>query len=557
MRHRIGSAAAVLACVWVAAAPRVFAYSGIEHRQVSQDALRIAFDAMDAPRCPSGADSKSCCGQPLTLTEEDQANLRALFDQTGSNISYADIVAFVDHVLDPIKLIERDQTISGLPTKPEDLNGRYLSELRSRLSLQAWAARNNDSHFQSQAMMSWWFWHRDAVLTAAYGNAVKGQPTGSERLFAGLFMNAISNHYLEDSFAPGHVITPREGMHDAAAISMHDYYNRVGAEFSIEPTRWQELAALIDPSRHAALFLRDWEAPWEREGLLREIEIEVLLRKIKDYGFGPGTLRFRGDDYLLPSKWKLAKFPDLQGQALRQRIFMTLVVARSILDVLESRACGEPVNSFESYKWWPLRQSHESGMRYTLARGGYPYGEYVEAPAPRIHYGVLSSVEISSQSTVLNGVEDTRGVITGVVIPTFFSWLPPPGEKVGDTYVPSQRVPAVALGLSYRMDDELPGFGSFVRLSLLSPRLDLHGGLALGVERYTWARHESYRFHPEARVGVGASLFVLFGAVGFDHALDANGNLKGSLTVRSGIQIGIPWSKIPRHSRKPDQEGLR
>ncbi|HEX3130696.1 MAG TPA: hypothetical protein VH394_25385, partial [Thermoanaerobaculia bacterium] len=240
-----------------------------------------------------------------------------------------------------------------------------------------------------------------------------------------------------------------------------------------------------------------------------------------------------------------------------QRIFITLVVARSIVDVLESRAYGTPVNSFENYEWSPLRRSHEPGKRYILARAGYPYGEYVEQQVPRINYGLLSSIEISSQSTVLNGVEDTRGVVTLVHIPTFFSWLPPPGRNVDGIYVPSHLVPVVALGLSYRMDDELPGFGSFIRFSFLSPRLDLHGGLAFGVERYQWAHNESYRFHPEARVGVGASLVVLFGAVGYDHALDGNGDLKGSLTVRSGAQIGIPWSKIPLHGKKKDSKRCR
>ena len=547
MRQRIGSAAAVLACLWMAAAPRVFAYSGIEHRQVSRDALRIAFDAVDAPRCPPDASPGSCCGRSLVLSDLDKANLKTLFDESGSNISYADVVAFVDHVLDPIKLIQRDWTTSGLPTWPKDLNEDYLFRLRSRLTLQALAAQNNDSHFQSQAMMSWWLWHRDAVLTAAYGNATKGPVgSGSERLFAGLFMNAISNHYLEDSFAPGHVITPREGMHDAAAISMHDYYNREGAEFAIDSTHWRELAALIDPARHASLFLQD-----EKD----RTAMEDLLRGIKDHGFETGVLWLRGDGYLLPSKRKLARFPGLQDKALRQRIFITLVVARSIVDILESHACGEPVNSFENYEWSPLRRSHQPGMRYILARAGYTYGRYVETPVPRIHYGVLSSVEISSQSTVLNGVEDTRGVVTAVLIPTCFSWLPPPGKNVDDIYVPSQRVPVLALGLSYRMDDELPGFGSFVRVSVLSPRLDLHAGLALGVERYRWDQKESYRFHPEVRVGVGASLFVLFGGIGYDYALDENRDLKGSLTVRSGIQIGIPWSKIPRGGRSEKEAG--
>lgn len=116
-------------------------------------------------------------------------------------------------------------------------------------------------------------------------------------------------------------------------------------------------------------------------------------------------------------------------------------------------------------------------------------------------------------------------------------------------YVPTYVTPTAALGLSYRADNDLPGFGSFVRFSLLSPRLDLNVGAAFGVERYTWDGEESYRFHPEVRVGVGASLVSLFGAIGYDHVLNAQRELEGSLTVRAGAQLAILWSKLSRRQR--------
>ncbi len=530
MRHPIG---AVFVIVFLmAAVPGAHAYKGFEHRQVSRDALQIALDHLARPCSPA---EPRCCG-PLPLTELDKANLRALQEESASNISYGDAVAFVDYVLDPIKLLEKDATITGLPGWPKDLNEDFLFRLRSRPTLHAFAAQGNDSHFQSHAMMSWWLWHRHAVFAAAHGNAPSGPP-GSERLFSGLFMNAISNHYLQDSFAPGHVVTPREGMHDASAISMHDYYNRVGADFSINANRWNELAALIDPAAHAALFRLEKTDP---------SEAQTFLDGVKANGIASGTLKLRGDGYLIPSQGKLDKNKGLAAEARDQRLFLTLMVARTIVDVLESYACGTPVNSFENYGWAPPRRSRRSGKPYLLARASYPYGEYKEESADTIHYGILSSLEVSSQSTVLNDVEDTRGIVTAVLIPTSLVRLPPPGMNVDDVYVPRLAFPTLALGLSYRMDDELPGFGAFARVSLLSPRLDLNAGLAFGVERYTWSETTSYRFHPEIRVGVGASLVMLFGAVGYDHALDDQGDLKGSLTVRSGVQIGIPWSKIPR-----------
>jgi long-subunit fatty acid transport protein len=180
-----------------------------------------------------------------------------------------------------------------------------------------------------------------------------------------------------------------------------------------------------------------------------------------------------------------------------------------------------------------------------MAGAGFPYGKYEEKLVDKVEYGLISSLEISSQSTVSKGVEDVRGVVSAIVIPTFI-WAPPPGMKTKNTYVPTFAIPTAAFGLSYRMDDDLPGFGSFVRFSLLSPRLDLNMGVAFGVERYTWDAEESYRFHPEVRVGVGVSLVSFIGAVGYDHALNAQRNLEGSVVVRAGVQFALPWSKISR-----------
>jgi hypothetical protein len=298
--------------------------------------------------------------KPLQLTELDKANLQILLgDSSGSSssfpgcpagtaepakLSYGEMVSFVDYVLDPIRLMSRAAGTGGLPRCPNDLDEDFLSRLRNRLTLQLFAAKGDDSHFQEQAMMSWWLWHRQAVLAAAYGDAARqGSPTGNERFFSGLLMNAISNHYLEDSFAPGHIFTPREG-HDFAAMSMHDFYNRQGACFAIDATRWDELAALIDPGRHAKLL-----------GVKSEV-----LKSIKENGFPGNQLWLLGDGYLIPSKRKTNAAPGLEESAQLQRIFITLVVARSIVDVLQSYACGVPVNNFEEHTWSPLQTAPRS-----------------------------------------------------------------------------------------------------------------------------------------------------------------------------------------------------
>jgi len=111
------------------------------------------------------------------------------------------------------------------------------------------SSHNNPRHFQEDALQSFYFLH-DAALSAAREDAHAPrevvEATGETRplLMRALSYSAAADHYLEDAFAPGHVVTPRDGMHDATALSWHDAYNARGRVLAVR--NWGELTDLAD-----------------------------------------------------------------------------------------------------------------------------------------------------------------------------------------------------------------------------------------------------------------------------------------------------------------------
>jgi len=262
------------------------------------------------------------CGE-LKLSETEAAAYSSFSRQGASSLSYSDFVAAVDYVLDPARLMEQEGDVRGLPRGPSDLDQYWLFRLRELPSLHAWAAQNNDDPFQQKAMTSWWLWHQRAIDAAVHGDHSDAAEEGAGRrnLYAGLLMNAIGNHYLQDFFVPGHVTTPREGLQDYAALSMHDLYNREGALYQLpaEPLR-STLLSLVDVGLAAAAL--GFEAD--------ELEADLANPKGRD------TILLRGDGYLLPSPHKLARNPSLGRESRQQVLFMGVVLARSLLDVFQS-----------------------------------------------------------------------------------------------------------------------------------------------------------------------------------------------------------------------------
>jgi hypothetical protein len=88
-------------------------------------------------------------------------------------------------------------------------------------------ALENSAHFNPTSTRSWAEYHQQAIAYALAGAAGEGL-TSVEQLQLALFESAFADHYLQDSFAAGHMGFNRAASSAAAAKSFHDAWNARG-----------------------------------------------------------------------------------------------------------------------------------------------------------------------------------------------------------------------------------------------------------------------------------------------------------------------------------------
>jgi hypothetical protein len=327
MRNRFSpSIVAVLALL---ASRPAHAFSYREHCELSSNAFQIALHYVTHE---AASTSRSFSATQMRVLEQ----LRGSDCRPRGPLTYGHLVALVDNANSPADyylFVRNDSAAQQFRDGMLPLS--VLNELGRSTIQGLFSARLNVDHFQDRGMYGHWFWHRSAsALAADDGN-----------LASALVLNAFSEHYLEDFFAPGHVFTPRRNFHDAASVAMHDYYNKHGAPFVV-----RNAGTLIDL---LAFGLPDGAARRWPDGV---VSISSRLERMR-------ILNLVGDDRLVPSS--------------DQDILMTLVVARSVADILESYLSSHAVNHFEHYHWkgYTLSNSGLVGPQAEIA-----YGEYSSGP---------------------------------------------------------------------------------------------------------------------------------------------------------------------------------
>jgi hypothetical protein len=88
-------------------------------------------------------------------------------------------------------------------------------------------ALENSAHFNPTATRSWAEYHQQAIAYALAGAAGDGLVV-VEQLQLAIFENAFADHYLQDSFAAGHMGFNRAASSAAASKSFHDTWNGLG-----------------------------------------------------------------------------------------------------------------------------------------------------------------------------------------------------------------------------------------------------------------------------------------------------------------------------------------
>jgi hypothetical protein len=206
----------------------------------------------------------------------------------------------------------------------------YLIALHKDWQANAIASHENPDHFGGRALFSFWFWHQSALEIAKEDN-----------LFGALMVNAYADHFLQDSLAPGHIIALRdEAAHDLIALAWHDYYNHAGMVYFLTN------ATVLLPALDGALQLCR-----SRSGILEgpfygqeynkteslTITTEQLKGLIEQCKTGSYHDKFYGDGSLPKHKDQFA--------------FMSVYLAQSSCDVLNTWWSGTITNAFKNYQW--------------------------------------------------------------------------------------------------------------------------------------------------------------------------------------------------------------
>jgi hypothetical protein len=253
---------AFFAALLVAGGLPAFAFSGTEHRNVSNTALGLV--AGVAP------DSHPLKAPALLLGGPDGAR------------TFGDLTRMVDWYREP----ERYAALRNWDAI-EDRKRFGLGTVKHLIAI-----HHNDNHFQDHAARAYATLHEKARTSA------KDAPETA------LWYEAFALHYLQDFFAPGHIVSPRARNDDAAAAGLHDQFNRNGA-------------AVIFPA----------ETRNQLGGRIQEIDPNGALAALRT-AFTAGRATFFGDGKL--------------GSA-EQFQFLVLLSALSIRDVFDAATSGSGV----------------------------------------------------------------------------------------------------------------------------------------------------------------------------------------------------------------------
>jgi hypothetical protein len=478
---------------------------------VSANAFRIARDYWLRHAQPSDAER-------LTLKE---------FGDSSSQFGYGQLVVSIDHRIDTLKIFEQGYQQGPLPTKVKDLDPRILKQALTVDLSALRAAATNETHFQSELTTNLRFWHYFAVQTAAYGEAAKTSGDRQGNLFLALMLNSFADHYLEDFFVPGHILTPRYGLHDAVALAMHDQFNIIGTHFELDR----------DAVKHDLAPILDDVPPDVLTSIRARPELVEAFRK-----GDLGDLTLWGDSDL--------------GRSPTEELLITLVVSRSILDILESYETGRQVNHLSSILFLGprLRMIDTWHGSYGFAQARIPYGYHTVPPSFPSHLWFPNVLELYVGPTTLisKGQVSSRLEIGADKLvfgfPPFFPDRSRYIKSAAGTELllyPTQLQFGMTIGLSVAYNHGEKVFGPHSRAIFAFPLIHSQVGIEGDIKRYTLhGAHAVTARSYGVRFQTGFSLLSLHLGFARDHVF-LNGRLEPATAVRAAIGFSGPALKLP------------
>jgi hypothetical protein len=473
------------------------AFEWFEHRELSNAALLVG-------------------GHGAVRAAMSPAMVRAVEARSASAVTFGDVTVAVDWFQNPEKLLDP-------ATVATNIRRRRLSLVKRGL-----AAHHNADHFQAAALSEWQKYHARAVRNAADDPA------------AALLAEAVALHFLQDFFAAGHVVTPRRGMHDAAAANLHDHFNSRGVAFALAAEQPPEVASI----------LRDL------------VEGKCLTpgeRKAYEAATARTSVRFYGDANLSASQ--------------EQKAFLMVVSALSVTEVLMG-STHTPVGPLQTCfstrqivdaKKVPMEiEGPDGGIRLAEMSAPAVVGDCSERTPWLGRYGTRHDAALGKLDYDLAGLNVRSALGTGrrsrdtrVDVEVLFlaNSEDPPGALVvrdtGKKYTGSNGM-LLTTGPTYSHGTRYNAWGWLVDETFTTGTDLISWGVRGSLRRYGWGAEHPWRADYGVKIGVGFQVVNVVFAVDRQHTVDSAGKFAHDYfgSIGADAAFSATWLRFLRHKRQ-------
>lgn len=456
----------------------------------------------------------------------------------------------------------------GIPSLKSPIRNELIERCDPKNLATIQATHNNHAHFQQDLLTALRLWHLAATAVS----------TKESNVYGGLFINSISDHYLHDFFAPGHLVTPRDRLTDLPATATHDLANEMGALFrpslssNKTPGALRVLEYLCQVNEGSfSTAISECNPNPKIESLLRNngSSINILISDLKIDAIAlknNDPILLRGDGHLD------------QKDLSRQRTLMLAIQAASILDILEgTNSLADVYFSYEMRKGLPSAKTsfgqydfsyagekiatvldrkidpttasqseseksnkYLSPVRFTPCSLGGCRDRFYElrtrSPILSISMQGESHVNRASHQRRLISIDGSTGAVVWDANKFSGGWLE--GVEITPLF-----------GYAYYQENGFRGNGPVLRLTASVPETEFSISSYARWLSYPMAGGSTRKISLGLRADAGfSSYFTFFISGGTDHAVTSTGSLSKSLILGAGIRVGAPMTRLnPGH----------
>ena len=571
------------------------AFDGMEHERISDSAMLLAVsywashhNNVDLAGPDSLCDYLARRFSPKSivtlvrhcpdLSKESESN-----NSTDSNkvrelpeaVTYGGVVRLVDELSYPTQIFVREGGAgAGDSGDPEgayprsdqffaqsysDLNHQYHRKRevrrkfrRTNAVLEGYRAlSNNQLHFQNDLLQQMRRLRRDALNTV------------DQETYYALITNALSDHFLQDYLAPGHILWPRNYSHDSVATSVHDGTNQKGTWFEVDSTNWKDrleplakyLKSLPTTSTEYVKLSDYWMK--RREGATFRCGYEKTVGKT---GGSPAQGLHCLQEAMKSDGYIYVYGDGLVSKSPAQQMLMVLVQAERIVELLRVLDGCEP----RDYANFSYTSSYDTDVEKKLVVpctglefGDYRFGRQKECnqdekKADEVFEGTASGVFLlgGGGQAPFQDEGSSRVQFSLEYLPLGFManhrWLrnaaihKPPGNC--GTFSPCNS--GFVFGIDYIGDDAFNAKGVGARFIKAIPAINFQVSPYVKFLNYKFAQQDDWNLSWGLRADWGFSIGSFYMTLGKEYIVDEMDELKSTGMVSFGIGIGIPNTRI-------------